>query len=101
MELLLDNGYDNLGKAACKHASKEELVPQPGAAPRSSQECESQVSRRGLGVSAVVGVVGVFGWQGTTGTLSPGLWNRNKTYINLSLRFHQTTPDHRNRSIKM
>lgn len=36
-------------------ASEEELVPQPGAVRKSSQECESWVTRRGPGVRAAVG----------------------------------------------
>jgi len=93
MELLLQNRYDNLGKTAYK---QEELVPQPGAASRSGTECESQ-ARRGPGIRVVVGVLG---WQGRSGKSCAGLWNRHKTYIRLILRFHYTTPDHLNRSMK-
>lgn len=81
--------------------SKEELVSQPGDAARSSLGHKPQVSRRAPGVKTVVGVVRGLGWQGTTGTLSPALWNRNKTHVSLLLRFHQTTPDHLNKSMKM
>lgn len=72
MGLLLDNGYDNLGKVVCKQrrSLSHSLKLHRGT---------TQVSRRGPGVNAVVQVDRALGGQGRMRTLD--LWNRIKPML--------------------